>query len=251
MAPGQRCVTFRTLPFLEFQHNTLVQDACLEIPSNTTIVVQSGTTLGIVATNGLRLGRNVKFSAKGAQGRRGERADFESITFTPKSDVEINAACVNNGNSCKCPLGDSNAAAIRGHAGEVGSPGGFVKLVVGDLVSGAQLKGLAFDVTGGIGGPPGESGQQDCRRGEIRCTSVSCSDGASNGVHGADGSVTIAVGGKIPAVLLHTLNASAMPDSAITVIAVPSKEALQAQVVTLNEEAFNLGWDRRAGQDGY
>ena len=251
MAPGQRCVTFRTLPLLEFPRNTLIEDACLEIPSNTSIVVQGGVTLGIVATNGLRLGKNVTFGANGAQGRQGDRADFESITYTPNSDVEISAVCVDNGNRCTCPSGDANAAAIRGHTGGAGVPGGFVRLVSANLVSGTQLKGFAIDVTGGIGGPPGESGRRNCQRGTIRCASIGCSVGASKGAQGADGRVTIALGGALPTLLFRSLIGSTTPTNALTVVQLPSRTALETEVEKLNEEAFNAAWDRRAGQDGY
>ena len=251
MVSGQRCVTYRTLPFLDFQHDTLIRDACLEILNNTTIAIRGGTTLGIIATHGMRIGKNVRISANGTQGRQGNRADFKSITYAPGSDAEINAACVDSGNHCTCPVGDSNALAIRGHAGEGGSPGGFVRLVANNLVSASQLKGLAIDVSGGIGGPPGESGKRDCTRGAILCSSNICSDGASNGIRGADGLVTIAVGVKITELLLSKVRAATVPSGAITVVPIQSKNALESEVELLSEAAFNGGWDRRSGQEAY
>lgn len=251
MAAGQRCVKFRTLPFLQFQHNTLIQDACLEIPSNTTVVVQGGATLGIIATNGLRLGQNVRFSANGIQGRRGDRADFESIRYSPPSDSEISVACRDDGNQCSCPAGDANAAAILGHAGGAGSSGGRVIVAAARWVAGARAKGLVFDVSGGVGGPPGESGRWECKRGPFHCESGFCADGASRGPHGADGHVTVTVGASVQAPLVQLLNASTIPSAAITVNAAGSTSAFDAEAQALNEAAFNGGWDRRSGLDGF
>lgn len=250
MAPGLRCVTYRTLPFVDVLRNTLIEDACLEIPSNTTVSIQSGVTLAIVATNGFRLGRNVTFSANGTRGHRGDRADFESIRYTPNSDAEINATCVDNGNLCACPTNDSNAA-IRGHTGANGSPGAFVRLLVGEFTSGSQLKGLTIDVSGGDGGPPGESGKRDCLRGTTRCSSTVCSDGAKRGARGSDGHVTVSFVGTMPALLLQTLRGATTPSNAITVIPLSSAVALRSEVEALNEDAFNRYWDRQSGQEMY
>jgi|GEM_PF-2927624 len=251
MAHGKRCTRFRTLPFLEFHRDTLIQDACLEIPTNTTIVIGAGTTLGIIATNGLRVGKNVRFTATGTQGRQGNRADFESIRYSPDSDAAISAVCVDNGNQCTCPVVGANATAIRGHVGEAGSSGGFVTLVVSELTSDSQLRGLTIDVSGGRGGPPGESGRRECTRGTIRCESVTCTDGAENGAKGPDGHVTITVGSTVPVLLMRTLNGAPVPSGAITVTVVPSKAALHTAIRTLNDAAFKGGWDRRSGQEGY
>jgi hypothetical protein len=249
MAAGKRCVRFRTLPALEFLHDTLIQDACLEIPDNTTIVVPSGLSLGIVATNGMRLGKNIRFSAKGAQGHRGERADFGSITFSPRSDVEIQAACVDNGNRCSCPTDDSSAAAIRGHDGRSGAPGGFVSLVIGSLVSPGELTGLEIDVSGGRGGPPGESGRQDCRRGNIQCSSESCSDGAKSGQRGADGYAYVALGGTRAEKLLRIIGAATTPATAVTAIPIATNAVMEAEASALNDKAYQNDWDRLSGQD--
>jgi hypothetical protein len=249
MTFGQPCVKFRTLPQLEFRRDTLIKDACLEIPNDTTITVQSRTNLGIIATNGFKLGRNVRIIAKGTQGMRGERSDFESVTFTPKSDVEINATCVNDGNRCTCPGDDSNARAIRGHAGANGSGGGFLHLVLGALVSPSQLAGLGIDVNGGRGGPPGESGSRNCRRGNIQCSSNTCSEGTSNGSQGVDGSVYVALGGAKPDEFLRMLGAATMPLDKVTAIPIPSVAAMQAEIATLDDRAYLNDWDRRSGQD--
>lgn len=250
MAPGKHCLKFRTLPALEFHRNTLIRDACLEIPSNTTIILQSGLFLGIVATNGLRLGKNIKVSANGSQGMRGQRADFGSVNYTPNSDVEVQATCVDNGNRCSCPAGGSlSAASLRGHAGGSGTPGGFVSLVIGELVSSGELVGLDIDVGGGRGGPPGESGKQVCRRGEVQCSSQPCSDGVTNGSSGAHGHVYVALGGSNAAKLLRIVSAATMPSNAITTIPITSKEALQAEATALSDKAYQNDWDQRSGRD--
>lgn len=249
MAPGARCTTFRSLPGTEFYRSTLVQDACLEIPSNTTIVVQSGATLGIVATNGLRIGRNFRFDARGTQGMRGERADFGAIAFTPDSDAKIYAACVENGNRCKCPVGDSNAMAIRGHTGGAGSAGGGFIVVASDLVSSERLEGIDINVTGGRGGPAGESGRVDCRRGSVECSSESCTDGATSGAQGAFGKVYIALGGTNVQKQLGILGKSCVPAEAAAFVPITSEAALQTEVRTLNDTAYQNDWDRRSGQD--
>ncbi len=249
MALGARCVSFRSLPMVEFRRNTLIRDACLEIPSNTTIVVQSGVTLGIIATNGLRVGSDVKFNAMGAQGIRGERADLASVTITPDTDAQIYAACVDNGNRCRCPTSNERATAIRGHSGGSGTPGGGVRLVIGALVSPERLVNLDINVTGGRGGPPGESGRQDCSRGAIKCSSDSCSGGTSNGVQGLSGSVYIALAGGKTEKPLRILGGASVPSEAATVIPILSELALQTEVRALSDMAYQNDWDRRSGQD--
>lgn len=249
MTLGARCTTFRSLPGTEFYHSTLVQDACLDIPSNTTIVVQSGATLGIIATNGLRIGRNVRFDAKGTQGVRGERAKFGALTFTPNSDAQIYAACVENGNRCRCPVDNSNAMAIRGHIGGAGSAGGGVILVASTLVSSEQLQGLDINVTGGRGGPAGESGHMDCSRGAIKCSSESCTDGATSGAQGAFGRVYVALGGANREKHLRNFGKSCEPTEAAQFVSLTSEAALQTEVRTLNDTAYQNDWDRRSGQD--
>lgn len=249
MELGKHCETFRTLPILEYHRNTLIQDACLELPSNTTIVVQSGVTLGIVATNGLRIGRNVKFSARGLQGARGNRADFGTVTYTPETDAQIKAACIDDGNRCTCPVGTANATAILGHDGGNGSSGGSVRLVVGSLVSPAQLASLKFDVNGGRGGPPGESGRQNCVRGHTQCISSTCSAGASNGAQGVSGSVFIALAGSQREKQLQLFSAACSPSDAATFVPIGDNELLQKEVSALNDTAYRNDWDRRSGQD--
>lgn len=252
MASGARCSKYRSLPAAEFYRNTLIQDACLELPSNTIIMVQGGVTLGIVATHGLRIGKNVRFDAMGTQGIRGRRADFQAVTLTPDTDAQIHATCVENGNRCSCPVGNASATAIRGHGGGAGSPGGRVRLIIGRLVSPEQLVGLNFDVTGGRGGPAGESGRQDCIRGNIKCSSDSCSDGATDGIRGVDGSIHIALGGSSKTdKLLGVLGRSCVPSDATTVVPLASEVELQTEVRALNDMAYQNDWDRRSGQRSY
>src|SRR6185369_12517533 len=101
--------------------STLIRDACIEIPNDTTVAVREGATLAIVATNGLLVGRNVTFAAKGTGGLRGDRAEFASVSWNPSTDAEIRAVCTDHGNQCPCPSDESSLASIRGHAGHAGT----------------------------------------------------------------------------------------------------------------------------------
>jgi hypothetical protein len=246
MEPGKPCVQFRTIPSARFYRDTLIQDACLEIPNDTTIVIEPGITLGIIATNALRIGKNVKFSAKGAQGARGERADFGVLRYTPPSDAEIRAACIDHGNSCRCPTAAANVTAILGHAGGPGTPGGNLQIIVSDLVARDKLRGLTIDVAGGRGGPPGESGRQDCKRGAIECSSNPCTDGTHPGAVGVDGQVVVAWSKGSSEALLRELLASCNPPDAVHIIPV-SREGLPSEIQALNDVAYQNGWDRRSG----
>jgi hypothetical protein len=165
--------------------------------------------------------------------------------------IRLLVVCVDNGNRCRCPAGDSNTKGIRGHRGANGSAGGFLRLVLGDLVSPGRLAGLGIDVNGGRGGPPGESGRQDCRRGSIQCSSNTCSDGTSNGTQGADGSVYVALAGAKSEEQLRLLGSATVPSDAVTAIPIPSVAAMQTEVKALQDKAYLNGWDRRSGQDAY
>ena len=251
MARGAPCKAFRRLPTSPYLKDTLILDACIEIPSNTTVQVHDGVTLAIVATNGLLLGRNVVLSASGSGGRRGARAQFASIPFNPSTDAEIQALCVERGNQCACPDGGASLPAIRGQSGGGGSPGGSVRLIAGELISPSKLAGFGVDVSGGVGGPPGESGTQECARGSIRCSSPACAAGLSSGSPGLNGQVFVALGGSNGAASLQRMKAVVIPaDPAVTSF-VDLGASLTDRVSELNAEALQKGWQRRSGEEPY
>lgn len=247
MKPGARCQVYRQLPSLHFSANTLVQDACLEIPSGTTVEVRASTTLVIVATNGLRLGKDVTFNARGAGGRRGARAPFASVRREIETDAEIKALCVDRGNQCACPTPiPASLEAIRGRAGEAGSPGGSVHVIAAELTSPGKLTGFASDVSGGVGGPPGDSGTQECSRGEVRCSSPACSAGAGFGVPGSPGKVIVTIGGSAGAASIAWMSAHTTPVGALTAGELGSSFLQRA--AELDDEAVQKGWQRRSGR---
>lgn len=244
MKEGVRCQVYRELPSLRYSENTLVQDACLAIPGGALVEVAGGVTLVIVATNGLRLGKDVTFDAKGASGRRGARAPFASIRRQIGTEAEINALCVDRGNQCECPTpAMASLDAIRGRAGEQGSPGGSIHIVVGALVT---LTGFASDVSGGVGGPPGDSGTQECARGDVRCTSPACSAGAGFGPAGPPGKVVLSIGGVASAAATAWTIAHTTPSGALSVVE-PGPSLLE-RAAELDNEAVQRGFQRRSGR---
>ena len=122
-------------------------------------------------------------------------------------------------------------------------------LVIGALVSPGELSGLEIDVSGGRGGPPGESGRQDCKRGNIQCSSEICSDGTKSGQPGADGHVYVALGGAKSNKLLKAVGAATLPATAVTIVPIATSALLQTESRALNDLAYQNDWDRRSGQD--
>jgi hypothetical protein len=230
--------------------STLVRDACIEIPSNTTVAVLEGATLAIVATNGLLLGRNVTFAARGTGGRRGDRADFASISWSPGTDSEIRAVCVDHGDQCRCPSTESSLAPIRGHAGQGGTAGGSLTLVAGELISPSKLSGFGIDVSGGAGGPPGDSGAEECVRGQLRCLSPACSAGVLPGAKGSDGDVFLSLGGPKSDPTIDRMRAATVPAGVTTTAKVDGVTTL-ADGAALVDQAIHDGWERRSGTDAY
>jgi hypothetical protein len=244
MEPGERCVTYRRLPSLSYGLSTLVQDACIEIPNDATLEVHDGATLVIVATNGLRVGKNVRLNARGSGGHRGRRSAYANLRREIGSDAEIQALCVEHGNRCTCPT--TSPEAILGQPGEAGSPGGNVRLFVGQLLLSDGLNGFVSDLSGGQGGPPGDSGTQECQRGEVRCSSPACSAGSTFGAPGPAGSLIVAIAGGATGVPIARLSARTTPSGALIVAEVgPS---LLQRAVELDQEAMQKGWQRRAGR---
>jgi hypothetical protein len=247
MKEGERCRSYRQLPTLRFTANTLIQDACLELPSETVVDVRDGVTLVIVATNGLRVGKNVAFNAKGTGGRRGARAPFASIRRDLPTAAELERVCVEHGNRCACPSpSDAGFDSIRGRAGEAGAAGGSLYVLAAELTSSGGLAGFSSDVSGGVGGPPGDSGTQVCVRGDARCTSPTCSADASFGKAGASGQVRLTLGGSSAAKSAAWIGEHTTPAGALTVVALDS--SLAQRGTELDANAVQQGWQRRAGR---
>jgi hypothetical protein len=247
---GVRCKTFRNLPSLSYTVNTLVEDACLRIPNDAVIEVRNGATLAIVATSGLSIGKNVTFDAKGARGRRGDRAAYASIRYSPASDAEIQALCVEHGNRCACPSADPSQSMLRGQPGASGLPGGNVRVIAQELVAPSQLAGLAIDVSGGAGGPPGDSGTQECWRGTLRCSSTVCSAGAHSGAGGSEGRAFVALGGSLhPRAVANVKSALGAGDASALLLG--AGVTVADRLAALDAEAIQQGWQRRAGEESY
>jgi hypothetical protein len=248
---GERCKTFRNLPSLSYTASTLVEDACLRIPNDTVIEVRDGATLAIVATSGLSVGKNVTFDAKGTRGRRGDRAAFASVRYSPASDAEIQALCADQGSRCPCPSLEHSQQMIRGRQGASGLPGGNVRLVAQELLSPSQLAGLAIDVSGGSGGPPGDSGTQECWRGMLRCSSSVCSAGAASGPRGLEGRVFVALSGIVHPTSIDRVKAALGPTASTDAVLVGRAVMVKDQLASLDAEAIQKGWQRRAGEESF
>lgn len=247
MKLGERCRSYRQLPTLRFTASTLVQDACLELPSDTVVDVREGATLVIVATNGLRVGKNVSFNARGVGGRRGARAPFASIRRDIQTAAELERVCVERGNQCACPgPSDPGFDSIRGRAGEAGAAGGSIYVIAAELTSTSGSAGFSSDVSGGVGGPPGDSGTQVCARGDARCISPTCSADASFGKAGAAGQVLLTLGGNSAGKSVAWINEHTVPAGALTVVALES--SLAQRGIELDANAVQQGWQRRAGR---
>jgi hypothetical protein len=244
MEPGAHCTEYRRLPSLTYAISTLIQDSCLEIPSDTTVEVRDGATLVIVATNGLLVGKNVRLDGRGAGGHRGRRSAFASIQREVGSDAEIQALCVVQGNRCTCS--SDSREEIQGRPGEAGAPGGSVRIIASQLVLSDKLNGFASDLSGGQGGPPGDSGSQECRRGEVHCSSPPCSAGTTFGAPGPPGELILAVGAGTSAESLARLQARARPVGSLTIT--DGGASLQQRALELDQEARQKGWQRRAGR---
>jgi hypothetical protein len=244
MEPGAHCTEYRRLPSLSYAVSTLIQDSCLELPNDTTVEVRDGATLVIVATHGLLVGKNVRLDGRGAGGHRGRRSTFASVQREVGSDAEIQALCIAQGNRCTCS--SDSRAEIQGRPGEAGAPGGSVRIIVGQLVLSDKLNGFASDLSGGQGGPPGDSGSQECRRGEIRCSSPPCSAGTTFGAPGPAGTLSLAVAAGASTESLARLQAHALPAGSLTVADVGA--SLEQRALELDQEARQKGWQRRAGR---
>jgi hypothetical protein len=244
METGAHCSEYRQLPSLSYATSTLIQDACLEIPNDATLEVHDGATLVIVATNGLLIGKNVRLDGRGAGGHRGRRAPFANVERDLGSDAEIQSLCITQGNRCACP--SVPLETIQGRSGEAGMPGGIVRIIVAQLVLSDKLNGFAIDVTGGQGGPPGDSGTQECRYGNIHCSSPPCSAGATFGAPGQAGQLLLAIPGGASAAPLAGLNARTIPAGALLVTDVGT--SLEQRALELDQEARQKGWQRRVGR---
>lgn len=244
MLPGERCTAYRRLPGSSYAVSTVIQDACLEIPSDTIVEVRDGATLVIVATNSLKIGKDVQLNARGAGGHRGRRSPFANVERQVDSEAEIRALCIEHGNRCTCPA--PLPEAIQGKSGEAGSPGGNVRIVAGQLLLTEKLNIFASDVSGGPGGPPGDSGTQECRRGEVRCSSPACSGGAVFGTPGPAGNLTVEIGSGMSATSIAQLKAHTTPASAL--IVADLGPSILERAVELDREAMQKGWQRRAGR---
>lgn len=248
---GAHCRTFRDLPSTTYTTSTLVKDACLRIPSGTVVTVRGGATLAIVATTGLFIGKGVVLDAAGSRGRRGDRSQFATIDYRPASDSEVQALCVEQGNRCACPSSEASLAAIRGRTGAAGTPGGTIQLIAGELRSPSRLAGLAIDVSGGPGGPPGDSGRQECSRGEIHCLSAVCDEGAGSGANGPPGAIVVAMGGAVAGAAsgqVKALRGATRPGDSI---ALGAGANVSARIAELDAEAIQKGWQRRSGEEPY
>jgi hypothetical protein len=108
------------------------------------------------------------------------------------------------------------------------------------------LAGFSTDVSGGVGGPPGDSGTQVCTRGDARCSSPACSANASFGQSGASGQVMLTLGGSSAAKSVAWIGEHTTPAGVLTVVALQA--SLAERGAELEANAVQQGWQRRAGR---
>lgn len=119
-------------------------------------------------------------------------------------------------------------------------------MFAGELVLTSRLARVTSDVSGGPGGPPGDSGVQECVRGEIRCSSQPCSSGVGFGASGPPGRIVVGIAGSAGALLTEWMSAHTTPASALTVV--DPGASLLKRAAELDDEAVQKGWQRRAGR---
>jgi hypothetical protein len=140
---------------------------------------------------------------------------------------------------------------IRGKAGASGSPGGSIYLVAGELASPSGLAGFRIDTSGGLGGPPGDSGALDCQRGPLRCSSDACSAGVPSGPVGPRGRVFVTMRGAVAKVARARLEASLGAVESENAMALGDEADVGARAAELDALAIQKGWTRHAGEESY
>ena len=143
---------WKHLPAKSFTRNTLVDDACIDIPAGATVAVASGITLSIIARRGLRIGDNVTIDAHGATGPKGLPAGYNSVYPNGKD---------NSASQCLCSADATEKTKMNGKAGDAGKPGGFVHLT-GWAVNVSASPKISIKLEGGSQGPQGDCGVTDC-----------------------------------------------------------------------------------------
>lgn len=163
--PSQPCATFKKLPMTTFSKDTVVEDDCLEVPPSTKIRVEQGVHLIIIARKQLQLGNSATLDAMGGTPtQKGPDAPITETVWKPSGgDEGEQVACVCRGTHCRPgwggPCRASEDPGLRGRKGLPGLAGGDVRIVARELIVG---NGVVVNISGGSGGPPGNSGRTRC-----------------------------------------------------------------------------------------
>lgn len=224
------CSTYRHLPS-RVARNTVIEDACLDVPAGTTVRLGQDVHLIIIATRELRLGANARIDARGGPGGRGAPADRAVEAWAPAPPDEAGQiACACGGHACASGWSRCTAEGmpqLAGHRGEPGGAGGRVDIVARAITIGA---GATIDVSGGAGGAAGASGRVECAWQATRCAVTAPDEG--RGTSGADGSASFEVG---TADALAALASATRPPTAALTGVVDTDAALRAAIATARD----------------
>jgi hypothetical protein len=220
---------FKKLPLTSFAKNSVVEDDCLEI-AGTTITLQQGVNLILIAHSQLKLNNGTKISAKGTVGGAGENSKTNAISWIPSKpdqDEKIHCACKDT--NCRDGWGHCSAnghSDLTGGRGKPGLPGGNVTIVAREIVLGGTV---GVDVSGGGGGPPGQSGHVDCKWNGLQCSSPAAGNGGT-GDPGLAGLANYKAGTTTAAASLSTLKAATTPTSSSQTQVVDTNSSLQKAI---------------------
>lgn len=142
------CTSWWKLSTRTAAQNLRVDHDCIEILSNTTLTIENGATLMIIASRGLIVGKNVRIVANGRSGEKG-----------PKSRSTHTRAGFDNFNgNCRC-VANADFPELRGGRGGPGGNGGTVQILARNATIAPDF---ALSVAGGTPGPEGDGGTVGC-----------------------------------------------------------------------------------------
>jgi len=238
------CPSFKKLPKTVYHKSTLIEDDCLDIPKGTTIRVEEGVSLYIIAHKELRIGDQVTFDARGRAGDKGPHSDLPEVIWGPD---EGSVCDVCGRNACGCPGPRDGQEHLWGHTGGTGGPGGQIRIVSRKITMAAPATG-EFNVGGGTGGPAGDSGSTSCSKGRCNCRSPACTGPITvQGSGGSAGGATFFIGDPAAASLLDQLKASVVPAGRGAGSLAATPEAIKNEEDRAENESNAGGWDRLPG----
>jgi hypothetical protein len=242
VAQARTCKSYKQLPATKFERPTLVDDDCIEIPDKARIRVSKGVIFAIIATKDLRLGRDVGIDATGERGDEpGPAPEADHVIW----NADVTKACREG---CGCPGGADHPERLWAPRGNPGHSAGKL-LIVAREMSAWPPAGWRFDVTGGPGGNPHESGRTHCASDVLDCWSPRCTGPDSTaGAAGRDGTVSFSLGSSDAPNRLVALVSRVFPAGGGSGSAAATPEAFKADAEAIEKLANLEHWDRLSGK---